>query len=67
MEPFPLREKARKSGELPGYAGAPLRGGSGSPVASLTPGEVAEWSKAAVLKTVGPKGPGGSNPSLSAK
>ena len=27
---------------------------------------MAEWSKAAVLKTVGPKGPGGSNPSLSA-
>ena len=29
-------------------------------------GEVAEWSIATVLKTVGPKGPGGSNPSLSA-
>jgi hypothetical protein len=29
-------------------------------------GEVAEWSIAAVLKTAGPKGPGGSNPSLSA-
>jgi hypothetical protein len=27
---------------------------------------VAEWSIATVLKTVGPKGPGGSNPSLSA-
>jgi hypothetical protein len=30
-------------------------------------GEVAEWSKAAVLKTVEPSGSGGSNPSLSAK
>ncbi len=30
-------------------------------------GELAEWSKAAVLKTVDPKGSGGSNPSLSAK
>jgi hypothetical protein len=29
-------------------------------------GEVAEWSIAAVLKTAGPQGPGGSNPSLSA-
>ena len=29
-------------------------------------GELAEWSKAAVLKTVDPKGSGGSNPSLSA-
>ena len=30
------------------------------------PGELAEWSKAAVLKTVDPQGSGGSNPSLSA-
>ena len=30
-------------------------------------GEVAEWSKAAVLKTVDSRGSGGSNPSLSAK
>ena len=29
-------------------------------------GEVAEWSIAAVLKTVDPQGSGGSNPSLSA-
>ena len=29
-------------------------------------GEVAEWSNAAVLKTVDSKGSGGSNPSLSA-
>ena len=29
-------------------------------------GEVAEWSNAAVLKTVDPQGSGGSNPSLSA-
>ena len=29
-------------------------------------GELAEWSKAAVLKTVESKGSGGSNPSLSA-
>lgn len=32
-----------------------------------TNGEVAEWTIAPVLKTGGPKGPGGSNPSLSAK
>ena len=31
------------------------------------PGEMAEWSIAAVLKTVVPKGTGGSNPSFSAK
>ena len=31
------------------------------------PGELAEWSIAAVLKTVEPRGSGGSNPSLSAK
>ena len=31
------------------------------------PGEMAEWSNAAVLKTVVPLGTGGSNPSLSAK
>ncbi len=30
-------------------------------------GEMAEWSNAAVLKTVVPKGTGGSNPSFSAK
>ncbi len=30
-------------------------------------GEMAEWSNAAVLKTVVPRGTGGSNPSLSAK
>ena len=30
-------------------------------------GEVAEWSKAAVLKTADPRGSGGSNPSLSAR
>ena len=30
------------------------------------PGEMAEWSNAAVLKTVVPLGTGGSNPSLSA-
>jgi hypothetical protein len=30
------------------------------------PGEMAEWSNAAVLKTVVPSGTGGSNPSLSA-
>ena len=32
-----------------------------------TAGEMAEWSNAAVLKTVVPQGTGGSNPSLSAK
>ena len=30
-------------------------------------GELAEWSIAAVLKTVEPRGSGGSNPSLSAR
>ena len=30
-------------------------------------GELAEWSIAAVLKTVVPRGTGGSNPSLSAE
>ena len=30
-------------------------------------GELAEWSNAAVLKTVVPQGTGGSNPSFSAK
>ena len=33
----------------------------------ITKGEVAEWSIAAVLKTVELRGSGGSNPSLSAK
>ena len=33
---------------------------------TLANGELAEWSIAAVLKTVEPKGSGGSNPSLSA-
>ena len=33
----------------------------------LQKGEVAEWSNAAVLKTVDLHGSGGSNPSLSAK
>ena len=32
----------------------------------LSPGEMAEWSIAAVLKTVELRGSGGSNPSLSA-
>ena len=32
----------------------------------VAPGEMAEWSNAAVLKTVVPRGTGGSNPSLSA-
>ncbi len=35
--------------------------------AEKVPGEMAEWSIAAVLKTVEPRGSGGSNPSLSAK
>ena len=30
-------------------------------------GEMAEWSNAVVLKTIVPRGTGGSNPSLSAK
>lgn len=33
---------------------------------NFAPGEMAEWSIAAVLKTVDLKGSGGSNPSLSA-
>ena len=33
---------------------------------TLSRGELAEWSNAAVLKTVEPQGSGGSNPSLSA-
>ena len=34
---------------------------------NLISGELAEWSKAVVLKTIDPRGSGGSNPSLSAK
>jgi hypothetical protein len=34
---------------------------------TFAPGEMAEWSNAAVLKTVVPQGTGGSNPSSSAK
>ena len=34
---------------------------------NFAPGEMAEWSIAAVLKTVVPRGTGGSNPSFSAK
>ena len=34
---------------------------------TFAPGEMAEWSIAAVLKTVDLQGSGGSNPSLSAK
>ena len=34
---------------------------------TFVPGRMAEWSIAAVLKTVEPQGSGGSNPSLSAK
>ncbi len=34
---------------------------------TFVPGEVAEWSIAAVLKTVELRGSGGSNPSLSAE
>ena len=36
-------------------------------VRTFVPGEMAEWSIAAVLKTVELRGSGGSNPSLSAK
>ena len=35
--------------------------------ATFVPGKMAEWSIAAVLKTVELRGSGGSNPSLSAK
>ncbi len=34
---------------------------------NFAPGEMAEWSIAAVLKTVVPRGTGGSNPSFSAE
>ncbi len=34
---------------------------------NFVPGEMAEWSNAAVLKTVDLRGSGGSNPSLSAQ
>ncbi len=37
------------------------------PPPTHTTGEMAEWSNAAVLKTVVPQGTGGSNPSFSAK
>ncbi len=37
------------------------------PLQALLKGKMAEWSIAAVLKTVDPKGFGGSNPSLSAR
>ena len=37
------------------------------PLQALLKGKMAEWSIAAVLKTVDPKGFGGSNPSLSAE
>jgi hypothetical protein len=48
-----------------------LENASGDPVSlpcccAATTGEVAEWSKAAVLKTVDPQGSVGSNPTLSA-
>ena|GEM_PF-5834354 len=36
-------------------------------LSNFAPGEMAEWSNAAVLKTVDLHGSGGSNPSLSAK
>ena len=36
-------------------------------ICSMSKGEMAEWSIAAVLKTVELRGSGGSNPSLSAK
>jgi hypothetical protein len=39
---------------------------SGTPVTHVGEGEMAEWSIAPVLKTGGPKGPVGSNPTLSA-
>ena len=40
--------------------------GRNEKTATFVPGEVAEWSIAAVLKTVELRGSGGSNPSLSA-
>ena len=49
-----------------GVASSSFRGAIPNPIFSSAAGEVAEWPKAAVLKTVDPQGSGGSNPSLSA-
>ena len=49
-----------------GAASSSFRGAGPDPICSTAAGEVAEWPKAAVLKTVDPQGSGGSNPSLSA-
>ena len=64
-----MRKNNQKSGRIFAYSEkictfAPLLRAARSLKA---PGEVAEWSIAAVLKTVVLRGTGGSNPSLSAE
>ncbi len=58
-----LNSSTRAPGEGP--SGRMARPNVLSRFLSIAPGEVAEWFKAAVLKTAVPKGTGGSNPSLS--
>ena len=65
-----MRKNNQKSGNL--FAGFKIMRTFASPLknkATLTKssGEVAEWSIAAVLKTVVPRGTRGSNPCLSAR
>ncbi len=54
--------------EIRSYSVKEVTAGAAQPLSLSSPvtGEVAERSKAAVLKTVGPHGPVGSNPTLSA-
>ena len=56
-----VRSRAAVTAALLIWAGKPVN------IKQFVSGEVAEWSKAAVLKTVDPQGSGGSNPSLSAR
>ena len=51
---------------FPAAASADRAGESNRSLDTSSLGEVAEWSKAAVLKTVEPRGSQGSNPCLSA-
>ena len=70
---WPYRLSVRSSGFHPGKSGS-IPGGAteqnleiGYGFLNWTEGEMAEWSIAAVLKTVVLKGTGGSNPSFSAE
>ena len=70
---WPYRLSVRSSGFHPGKSGS-IPGGATEQVLEIgygflnwTEGEMAEWSIAAVLKTVVLKGTGGSNPSFSAE